>query len=220
MNRKMSKLIRNNTTLIAKGLLLCIAIILSLILCGCYTQKKATKAIIKAQTNYPNVVSKFCGNLYPPKDSTVTEIKYVEGEPMFFTDTILVNCDSVVKAAQGDKLRGGEVVTRRAHIPQIGGSNPPPATMVKVPTGKSVRVDTVYREKQTYRSNKAHEDYLSGKIDSLIRGQTVTDSQLIKTRTKLRALMWLSLILLAYFALKVIIRIYVPKFSNLLKFMP
>lgn len=65
-----------------------------LALSGCYTQQKATRAVLKAGTEYPAVLSGICGDMYPPIASVKDSIIYKPGampEPVF----VYVDCDTV-----------------------------------------------------------------------------------------------------------------------------
>jgi hypothetical protein len=53
---------------------------------SCYTQRKAQKQVVKAQTHYPSLVANDCLLWYPIKSSTNTITKIVQGETQ--TDTI------------------------------------------------------------------------------------------------------------------------------------
>lgn len=72
-----------------------------LVLSGCYTQRKAERQLVKAQARYPQVVANDCGNWYPPKEMTVTQTEYKPGIPVYHTDTVTIDCDSVIKNVKG-----------------------------------------------------------------------------------------------------------------------
>jgi hypothetical protein len=75
-----------------------------LVLSGCYTQRKAERQVLKAQARYPEVVANYCGNWYPPKEVTVTKTEYKPGATVYHSDTVKVDCDSVVKAGAGGNV--------------------------------------------------------------------------------------------------------------------
>lgn len=75
-----------------------------LVLSGCYTQRKAERQVIKAQAHYPQIVAKNCGNWYPPKETTITQTEYKQGATVYRTDTVTVDCDSVVKNGKGNNV--------------------------------------------------------------------------------------------------------------------
>lgn len=66
------------------------------LLCGCYTARKATKQVVKAQAHHPEVVSELCGRLYPPVTMVKDSIVYKEGSIQYLpSDTIAIDCDTV-----------------------------------------------------------------------------------------------------------------------------
>jgi hypothetical protein len=75
-----------------------------LVLSGCYSQRKAEKQVLKAQAHYPQVVGSDCGNWYPPKETTVTKTEYKPGATVYHSDTVKVDCDSVVKNGKGNSV--------------------------------------------------------------------------------------------------------------------
>jgi len=56
---------------------------------SCYTQRKAQSQVIKADVTYPTIVSGYCAAKFPPKTSTNTITKFVQGETTI--DTLIVN---------------------------------------------------------------------------------------------------------------------------------
>lgn len=79
---------------------LCVLLLLS----GCYTQRKAERQLLKAQARYPEIVATDCGNWYPPKELTVTKTEYKPGVTVYHSDTVTIDCDSVVKNSAGDNV--------------------------------------------------------------------------------------------------------------------
>lgn len=75
-----------------------------LVLSGCYTQRKAERQLVKAQARYPQIVAKDCGNWYPPKEMTVTQTEYRQGATVYHTDTLTIDCDSVVKNGKSNNV--------------------------------------------------------------------------------------------------------------------
>jgi hypothetical protein len=63
---------------------------------SCYTVQKAQKQIIRAHVSYPELMPDFCSSTFPTKDSTVVKTKFIKGKETFKTDTITIDCDSVV----------------------------------------------------------------------------------------------------------------------------
>lgn len=102
-----------------------------LLLPGCYSQRKAERQVLKAQAHYPEVVANDCGNWYPPKETSVTKTEYKPGVTVYHSDTVRIDCDSVIKNGAG-----GNVV----YLPC------PP---------QSVRVDTFYTSSFTTVENTA-----------------------------------------------------------------
>ena len=76
----------------------------ALLLCGCYTVKKANRQVLKAQAHFPELVAANCGNWYPPKETTVTKTEYKPGVPVYSRDTVRLDCDSALKAGKGGKV--------------------------------------------------------------------------------------------------------------------
>ena len=54
---------------------------------SCYTQRKAQRQVVKAQTHYPSLVANDCSLWYPIKSSTNTITKIVQGETHIDTIT-------------------------------------------------------------------------------------------------------------------------------------
>ncbi|MEZ5016975.1 MAG: hypothetical protein R2800_07970 [Flavipsychrobacter sp.] len=106
------------------ALVLCI----SMMLLGCYSQRTATRQLLKVQTYYPSVLSQLCSDLYPPLVFTKDSITYLKGDMEQEVVFVEVDCDSILKA------RIGKIVEP-----------------VKIPCPPSVyRVDTLvlYKERQ------------------------------------------------------------------------
>lgn len=63
-------------------------IILSLLattlLTSCYSEKQASRQLVKAQTNYSGVVAKYCSQLYPVKERNRDSIVYLVGKDEVF----------------------------------------------------------------------------------------------------------------------------------------
>ena len=66
---------------------------------SCYTPKKALKQVVKAYINYPELMPDFCAKTFPTKDSTIVETKFIKGKEIIKTETITIDCDSVVNDA-------------------------------------------------------------------------------------------------------------------------
>lgn len=63
---------------------------------GCYTERKATKDVIKAHVHYPNVSSKVCSDLFPPVQKTAETEKIYYGVPEYIHDTVTIITDSII----------------------------------------------------------------------------------------------------------------------------
>lgn len=57
------------------------------LLVSCYTEKQASRQLVKAQTNYSGVVAKYCSQLYPVKERTRDSIVYLVGTEEVFLST-------------------------------------------------------------------------------------------------------------------------------------
>lgn len=62
-------------------------ILLIILLSSCYSQKKAVRQVIKADTHYPAVLDGYCGQTRPPLDSTDVRVIYKEGKTIVDTVT-------------------------------------------------------------------------------------------------------------------------------------
>lgn len=99
-------------------IILCVAVIITALLPGCYNERKATSQFSRAAVAYPEIPAEFCATTFPAKDSlikgdsvTTTDTLYIEGE--ITTGTLLVN----------DTLRiitirtlPGKTITNTVHI--------------------------------------------------------------------------------------------------------
>jgi hypothetical protein len=59
---------------------------------GCYTAKKATKDVIKAQTIFPKIVRNACANYYPGTDSVSRVIIYKPGRVDTVENFVEIDC--------------------------------------------------------------------------------------------------------------------------------
>lgn len=74
------------------------SIVLLLILSSCYTDRKATKQVIKAHAIKPSITANLCSSFYPVKDSIIKETKFIEGKKDTVTNLVtdtLINNDTV-----------------------------------------------------------------------------------------------------------------------------
>lgn len=93
---------RYENRLLAIGMMLFFALLLWVFNSGCYSEKRATRQVVRAQATYPSVVAGNCGEWYPPLESTKEVVKYKPGIPVVGpTKYVTVDCDSVVEANKG-----------------------------------------------------------------------------------------------------------------------
>lgn len=119
---------------------------------GCYTERRATKQVLKAENHYPEVLASICGNHFPPvegKDSIRVYIpgKVIEGKPKYIT----VDCDSLKKSESKGK-----------------GKFP-------CPPCDSIKVDTIIIKITYTVVNKAKEVAQAKEIDKLHMQLTATE---------------------------------------------
>lgn len=55
---------------------------------GCFTSKKGHRQTIKQYTKHPAVLAADCASLFPSRDSTHIEYKYVSSDPIITRDTV------------------------------------------------------------------------------------------------------------------------------------
>ncbi len=118
-------------------------LIAAILLSGCYTTKKATKQVAKAQAIHPEVVASACISYYPTKDSIVERTVYLPGKiDTIPGKTITINCDSIVAAAKSKSTTssGTLVSSKSVSVPC------PPSTH---------QVDTFYAFKEKYQESSA-----------------------------------------------------------------
>jgi hypothetical protein len=184
-----------------------IAIIL---LSSCYTQKKAAKAVLKAQATYPNIVAKSCALWYPPKVYDSTRFEYVVGETEYYIDTVRFDCDSLVNANKSAEKPTGKI--EKQVLPTEAKSI---ATIpINVP---KLRVDTYIDHQYRWYENTANLELIQSKLDSTNEvAQDLNIDRKIEQKSKSD---WrlISLILLGYLAIKTSIRLFVPQLSFIKK---
>lgn len=79
-------------------------IILLVILSGCYTEKRASIQLAKAQGTYPHVVAAKCSDYYPTKDSIIRETEFIKGETSTVHDSVLIDCDTVTEVKYKNRI--------------------------------------------------------------------------------------------------------------------
>lgn len=68
----------------------------AVMLLGCYSEKRAARQLVKAQTQYPHRVAKHCSRTFPPLAYEKDSFIYLPGDPVVFTDTI-INTDTITR---------------------------------------------------------------------------------------------------------------------------
>jgi len=89
-------------------------LIILTIFSSCYTAKKAQMQVHKANLEYPLVTTDFCAIKFPIKEKLVEKIKFISGETIVKTDTLKIDCDSVVS----DKNKDNKVLIKYKNIYQ------------------------------------------------------------------------------------------------------
>lgn len=97
---------------------------------SCYSVRKAQKQVIKAHLTFPIVTSNFCAETYTIKEKTVEKTKFIKGETIVKTDTITVDCDSIV----ADKKTNNKVIVKYRNV---------------------YKTDTIVKEKTIVKENTA-----------------------------------------------------------------
>lgn len=109
---------------------------------SCYTERKATLQVAKAQALQPDVVAKACASLFPVKTKTLIEKEYIKGKTDTINNRVVIDCDSVIKNNTIVKIRTNKV--------------PCPPQGVRVDTFRTKQVDTI--------ENTAKIDLLNSKL--------------------------------------------------------
>lgn len=141
-------------------------IILGVLLVGCYTPKRASFQVTKAQSIHPKIVAEKCASFYPTKDSISIVEKLIKGKTDTLLEEILVDCDTVVET----KYRKGRVVTK--YVPKYIKHN-----------------DTIRITKTKVVENTAKVDALGFEIAQLTEAGMI-DRNKVKKRT---TIMWISI---------------------------
>ncbi|HNT70279.1 MAG TPA: hypothetical protein PKI83_01330 [Bacteroidales bacterium] len=144
-------------------------ILLLIIFSSCaITKQRADKKLDQITRQQPKAVIEKCSQLFNPLDSLIEVYRYIQGDTIFDTIEVVVNCDSIVKHT----------------IDTV-----PKPVIIKAP--KIIRVDTVKHEVEKVINDKAKEASLQRTIDSLKTNLTVTQTNL-KTKTKnYNILLWM-----------------------------
>lgn len=89
-------------------------LIILIIFSSCYTAKKAQRQVQRANLEFPLVTTDFCAITFPIKEKLVEKIKFIKGEAIIKTDTLTIDCDSVV----ADKNKDNKVLIKYRNIYQ------------------------------------------------------------------------------------------------------
>lgn len=139
---------------------------------GCYNAKKATRQMVRAYSEYPEVVNGLCGQWNEPIVMTKDSFIYKPGRIVRIpgkTQYVEVDCDSVVRNAKK---------TAKVQIP--------------CPTADTFRItDTIYRSRESTEVNKAKERALEAEVSAL-------KISLAKEKKAFSIAMWALIILSAY----------------------
>lgn len=98
-------------------IIICVIVIITVLLPGCYNQRKATSQFSRAAIAYPAIPAEYCATMFPAKDSTIrdttliSDTLYIEGETT--TDTIKVNDTVRITTV---KTLPGQTITNTVHI--------------------------------------------------------------------------------------------------------
>lgn len=156
-----------------------IALSFSMMLLGCYTEKRATKQLAKVQAHHPIVVAKVCSSNYPPIERIKDSIVYKQGEPYEELVYVEADCDSAINATNN-------TIVKRIKVPC-------PTTIIQTDTL------LVYKEKQVV--NRAKVAVLEQELAEL-------KETLIKTKDQNYILLRVAIILCAYTIIRWVLRIW------------
>ncbi len=151
----------------------------SMMLLGCYTEKRAAKQLTKVQAHHPIVLARVCSSNYPPIERIKDSIVYKQGEPYEEIVYVEADCDSVINATNNTIIKCIKV--------------PCPTTIVQTDTL------LVYKEKQVV--NRAKVDVLEQELAELKETH-------IKTKDQNHILLRVAIILGVYTIIRWILRIW------------
>lgn len=167
--------------------------LLLIFLSSCYSQKKATFQITKAQSQYPTMVAGKCGLWYPPKIYDSIRTEYVQGETEYSFDTIRIDCDSVVNNARN---------AENLAIPKV---------VYKYIKVYKPRVDTIFDHQYHTIENTARLEMLVGRLDST-NNYLIQVHEAYKTEKNNKAFwMKFAILLCCYLVIKTALRLFFPK---------
>jgi hypothetical protein len=143
---------------------------------SCYTAKKATKEVVKAQTIFPKVVRNACANYYPGTDSVSREIIYSPGRVDTFDNYVEVDCGNYFI----------DSVLIHDTIPKIVRAKCPPST---------VRVDTFFDRNYHTITDDAKTEVFRDSIINLQTNTAVLLDDITEYKAKYKmALIWVGLL--------------------------
>lgn len=74
------------------------SLLILILLSSCYTDKKATKQVVKAHAFKPEITANLCNSFYPVKDSIIRETNFIQGK----TDTVtFLSVDTIHDTTNG-----------------------------------------------------------------------------------------------------------------------
>lgn len=123
------------------------------LLASCYTERKASRQVVKAQADYPGLVGGLCSDFYPPIESIKEKIVHLPGEVQIIPgNTVTIDCDTV---------RGQSIV--------------------RVPCPPSTRqVDTLYRDREIQAVDRGRIQELESQVyryqESYLKAQNGRDT--------------------------------------------
>lgn len=71
-------------------------LLISLLFSSCYTAKKANNQVVKAQSQYPDIVASNCAKFYPVKEKIEVKETYIKGKDSIIIDTVEVDCNDTI----------------------------------------------------------------------------------------------------------------------------
>lgn len=151
----------------------------SMMLLGCYTERRATKQLAKIQVHHPIVVARICSRNYPPIERIKDSIVYKQGEPYEELVYVDADCDSILKSSDKTIIKCIKV--------------PCPTTIIQTDTL------LVYKEKQVV--NRA-------KVATLEHELAELKETNIKTKEQYHILLRVAIILCTYTIIRWVLRIW------------
>lgn len=153
------------------------------------TERRDARRVVKAHIRNPKVTEDFCASIFSPRIDTFERISYIPGKPIITPGkTIMVDCDSIVKAGQ---KQGQQIDPKRVPV------NCPPDTS---------QVDTALIERRVWQENAAQISTLKRQVDDEKNKTAAVEVKLGKKETWVTILAWAAgigwLIIIASFAIR------------------